>query len=210
MTRARRQRLKEIFARYQKLDCKITLAANEKLKATYAYFIQNYFLTCEDYYHEAADYMTEVLDGHKVRELRPATYNVSGLNNSVIVASLTCRPSTGVDFDKWESFRDKFKSMIHDDQILTNVERHALFVFICKRQDASNALDHLAMTNDNFTIAWNILASRYDNKRRLIMIHLQSLFNLSSLSTETSNDLRDQTNKAIQALSNLGCEHWDD
>jgi len=47
------------------------------------------------------------------------------------------------------------------------------------------------------------------------MIHLQSLFNLPSLTTETSNDLRtlrDQTNKAIQVLSNLGCatEHWDD
>ena len=46
-------------------------------------------------------------------------------------------------------------------------------------------------------------------------MHLQSLFNLPSLTTETSNNLRmlrDQTNKAIQALSNLGCatEHWDD
>ena len=54
-----------------------------------------------------------------------------------------------------------------------------------------------------------------DNKCRLITIHLQSLFNLLLLTTETSNDLRtlrDHTNKAIQALSNLDCatEHWDD
>ena len=45
----------------QELDCKIALAANEKLKAIHAYVIQNYFLTCEDYYHEATDYMVEVL-----------------------------------------------------------------------------------------------------------------------------------------------------
>jgi len=37
---------------------------------------------CEDYYHEAADYMAEVLDCHEVREPRPATHDVSGLNNS--------------------------------------------------------------------------------------------------------------------------------
>ena len=51
--------LKEIFARCQELDCKIMLAADEKSKATHAYFTQNYFLTCEDYYHKAADYMAE-------------------------------------------------------------------------------------------------------------------------------------------------------
>ena len=75
---------------------------------------------------------------------------------------------------------------------------HALLCS-CVKGDASNALDHLAIINDNFTIAWNIFVSQYDNKRRLIVIHLQSLFNLLSLTTETSNDLRmlrDQINKA--------------
>ncbi|KYM98772.1 hypothetical protein ALC62_10500 [Cyphomyrmex costatus] len=104
--------------------------------------------------------------------------------------------------------------MIHDDQSLTNVERMH-YLCSCVKGDASNVLDHLAVTNDNFGIAWNILVSRYDNKRRLITTHLQSLFNLPSLATETSKDLRtlrDQTNKAIQALSNLdrATEHWDD
>ncbi|XP_018392969.1 PREDICTED: uncharacterized protein LOC108772023, partial [Cyphomyrmex costatus] len=70
-------------------------------------------------------------------------------------------------------------------------------------------------TNSNFEIVWNILLSRYDNKRRLITTHLTSLFNLPTCTYETSNNLRnirDQTNKAIQALSNLGCatEHWSD
>ncbi|EGI65451.1 hypothetical protein G5I_06042, partial [Acromyrmex echinatior] len=77
-----------------------------------------------------------------------------------------------------ESFRDKFKSMIHEDQSLTNVERMH-YLCSCVKGDASNAFDHLAVTNDNFAIAWNILISRYENKRRLTLtIHLQSLFNL--------------------------------
>ena len=66
---------KETFARFQELNCKIILAANEKLKATHVYFTQNYFLTCEDYNHEAADYIAEVLDCHEVREPRPAAHD---------------------------------------------------------------------------------------------------------------------------------------
>ena len=108
------------------MDCKIMLAADEKLKATHAYFTQNYFLTCEDYYHEAIAYMAEVLDCHEIREPCPTEHDVSGLNNlvPVIVASSEDQfANFRRNFDKWESFYDKFKSMIHDNQSLTNVER---------------------------------------------------------------------------------------
>ena len=74
-------------------------------------------------------------------------------------------PTFDRSFDKWESFCDKFKSMIYDDQNLTNFE-HMHYLCSCVKEDASNALDHFAVINDNFTIAWNILVSRYDNKCR--------------------------------------------
>ncbi|KYN30356.1 hypothetical protein ALC56_15332 [Trachymyrmex septentrionalis] len=82
ITRQRLATLKETFARCQKLDCKIMLAADEKSKAIHTYFTQSYFLTYEDYYHEVADYMAQVLNCHEVRETRPAVHDVSGLNNS--------------------------------------------------------------------------------------------------------------------------------
>jgi len=50
---------------------------------------------------------------------------------------------------------------------LTNVE-HMHYLYSCVKEDVNNALD--AVINDNFIIAWNILISRYDNKRRLITI----------------------------------------
>jgi len=57
ITRQRLATLKETFARCQEMDCKIMLAADEKLKTIHAYFTQNYFLTFEDCFHEAVDYM---------------------------------------------------------------------------------------------------------------------------------------------------------
>ncbi|XP_018399454.1 PREDICTED: uncharacterized protein LOC108777138 [Cyphomyrmex costatus] len=216
VTRQRLTTLKETFAKCQELDVQL-LAADEKVKATHAYFTQNYFLTCEDCYNDAADFMAELLDSHESRESSSAAYEVSGINHSFRAMSHLPRinlPTFDGTFEKWESFRDKFKSMICDDHNLTNVDRMH-YLCSCVKGSASNVLDHLAVTNNNFTIAWNILVSRYDNKRRLITVHLQSLVNLPSIASETSNDLRslrDQTNKALQALSNLGCatEHWDD
>jgi len=100
ITRQRLSILKETFDRCQEMDCKIMLAADEKLKATHAYFTQNYFLTCEDYYHEAIAYMAEVLDCHEIREPCPAEHDVS-LNNliPVIVASSE---------DQFANFRREF------------------------------------------------------------------------------------------------------
>ncbi|KYM95826.1 hypothetical protein ALC62_13525 [Cyphomyrmex costatus] len=217
VTRQRLATLKETFARCQELDSKLTLFADGKLKETHAYFTQSYFLQCEDYYNEAADFMAEVLATHESRETPLAAHDVSEFHTSFRSMSKLPRinlPMFDGTFEKWESFRDKFKSMIYDDCTLTNVDRMH-YLSSCVEGSARNALDHLAVTNSNFEIAWNILLSRYDNKRRLITTHLTSFFNLPTCTNETSNNLRnirDQTNKAIQALSNLGCatEHWDD
>ncbi|KAG5327787.1 YI31B protein, partial [Pseudoatta argentina] len=60
------------------LDVLISKKAGGTLGHQHAYFTQNYFLTCEDYYHEAADYM----GANEVREPRPAAHDISGLDNS--------------------------------------------------------------------------------------------------------------------------------
>jgi len=83
----------------------------------------------------------------------------------------------------------------------------------CVKEDVNNALD--AVINDNFIIAWNILISRYDNKSSPYydIYNRFSIYHRSRQKTPTNlRTLRDQINKAIQALSNLGyaTEHWDD
>ncbi|XP_029166951.1 uncharacterized protein LOC114937603 [Nylanderia fulva] len=218
VTRQRLVTLKEAFATCQELDSRIGLHADDDDKASHTYFTKNSFLECEDCYNEAADYMAEVLESYESR-IPPATssQNVSGLHDVFRPASHLPRinlPTFDGSIDKWESFRDKFQSMIHNDPSLSNVDR-LHYLCSCVKGDASNALDHLAVTNNNFDVAWRILVSRYDNKRRLVTTHLQSLLNLPLLTTETAHDLRqlrDQTNKAIQALRNLNrpVEHWDD
>ncbi|EFN66945.1 hypothetical protein EAG_00505, partial [Camponotus floridanus] len=86
-------------------------------------------------------------------------------------------PTFNGTFNRWESFRDRFKAIIIDNRNLTNVDR---LQYLCSSLsgDASNALNNLAITDANFAVAWDILTSRYENKCRLINGHLQTLFSL--------------------------------
>ncbi|XP_077280836.1 uncharacterized protein LOC143907758 [Temnothorax americanus] len=218
VTRQRLTTLKETFAKCQELHGKISFLADEKLRVSHLYFTQNYFIACEDYYNEAADYMADVLASH---EDHPSPFGTlrDGSSLSEPFRTTTHLPRINLptfdgSTDKWESFRDRFKSLVHNEPNLSNVNR---MHYLCSsvKGEASKALDHLAVTDHNFDVAWKILVSRYDNKRRLITVHLQNLLNLPSVNSETSKDLcnlRDQTNAAIQALKNLDrrVEHWDD
>jgi len=68
------------------LDCKITLAAETESNLCILHPELQYFLTCEDYYHEAADYMTKILDCHEIHEPHPAAHNISGLDLRYVIS----------------------------------------------------------------------------------------------------------------------------
>jgi len=78
--------LKETFIRSQELYCKITRIADEKLKATHKYLTEDQFLTCEDSFHEALDYISELLNCYEPNPIAPDT---DGFDPSfrIIVAS---------------------------------------------------------------------------------------------------------------------------
>jgi len=123
-------------------------------------------------------------------------------------------PTFDGSYDKWESFRDRFRSMIIGEVSLSNVQRlHHLFS--CLKGDAIAAIEHLPLTSENFPVAWQILSSRYENKRRLISTHLNKLFTLPNVNVKSAHELRalrDKANSAIAALRNLDrpIDQWND
>jgi len=192
--------LEKTFDKSQELHCKITQFADENLKATHAYFIEEQFLACEDSYDEAGDYLVEVLDSY---EPNLTVLDTDGSNPSSRSSSHLPKinlPTYDGSLDKWDSFRDRFKSMIINDS--NNVDRMH-YLTSCLTEKASNAISNLAVTHNNFSVAWNLLVHRFEYNRRLVRVHLRSLFELLSLTVSTSNGfriLRDQINSAIQAL----------
>ncbi|XP_011149111.1 uncharacterized protein LOC105189010 [Harpegnathos saltator] len=204
VVRQRLASLKETFTKCQELDIKLN-SATEAQKANSNYFSSKLFYQCEDYYNEATDFMAETLG--TIETSQPSAIHK--------VSQDPVRPSSHLPrldlptFDgtprQWESYRDRFRSLIHQDRTLSDVERlHYLLSTL--KGEALTALGHLALTDANFDMAWKILVSRYENKRRLITEHLTTLFKLPALTTENPvglRKLRDLTNSAIQALKNL-------
>lgn len=210
--------LHEQFAKVQDLDVELYTAADETLRTTNAYFKEDHLLKCEGDYHTALDFMHEVISDFEPKE----SSTTLTVDNSIVSTSSRpvshlprlALPTFDGSFANWETFRDRFKSMIVDDQGLSNVER---MHYLCSvlSGDASRAISHLNVTEANFTIAWDLITSRYENKRRLIYTHLHALFSLPQVVCENSKslqNLRDQTNLSIQALKNLGrrVTAWDD
>lgn len=105
------------------------------MKSTHAYFVQNYFLACEDCYNEAADYIAKVLADHEM----PPAANVSGLSDSFRLSSHLPKINLSTfdgSFDKWENFHNKFTSMIRSGTSLSNLEcMHYLCSYV--KEDAS-------------------------------------------------------------------------
>ncbi|XP_046145575.1 uncharacterized protein LOC123988861, partial [Osmia bicornis bicornis] len=213
ITHQRLGTLKEIYAKCQELDAEILVRTDHKIQSSHPYFTEERFLSCEEAFNEAADFMAEIIS--RTDQVQTKAAAASDLPGTASTRLPKLRlPSFDGSFDKWETFRDKFTSLIINDVSLTNVDRMH-YLSSCITGDASNALTHLAVTDSNFPVAWKILSSRYENKRRLIAFHIHALHNLPIARSETFQNLRDlsdKVNASIQALLNLDrpVKEWDD
>ncbi|XP_037818450.1 uncharacterized protein LOC119608194 [Lucilia sericata] len=80
--------------------------------------------------------------------------------------------------------------------------------------EARDLLKTCPITNDGFEMAWQNLVNRYENKRILINAQLKTLFNISPISKETSNNIRSIQRTINDCVTNLSLlqidtDNWD-
>lgn len=85
----------------------------------------------------------------------------------------------------------------------------------CLKSEAFDIVRSFAISEANFSVAWDLLTARYNNKRRVVHEHIQSLVTLPQVTSESAvalSSLRDRVNVAVKALSNMGrvVDTWDD
>ncbi|XP_060861320.1 uncharacterized protein LOC132938478 [Metopolophium dirhodum] len=106
---------------------------------------------------------------------------------------------------EWCSFRDMFTSLVHVNEHYTDIKRfHYLLCYLLG--PALTIVKAVPLTADNYSIAWNALKDRYDNKRLLVTAHIEKLFAFAPLTKESPaslslfvNTFRENVS-AIQAL----------
>lgn len=116
-------------------------------------------------------------------------------------------------YENWLEFRDTFTSLINANSEIDNINK---FHYLRASLEGSAALiiKSIEFSGKNYDVAWQLICDRYDNKRLLIHNHVSSLFNIESVTKESSVCLRhliDHINKNLRALETLGepVMHWD-
>lgn len=146
------------------------------------------------------------------------------LNNSIGRAGLALGAHTGVrlpqislpefngDIRVWLSFKSTYMSLIHESGELSDVQKFH-YLKSALKGEAAKLIESLAITSDNYNIAWDTVTKRYSNEYLLKKRHLQALMEYPKVEKESSSAIHalvDEFEQRLKILKQLGekTEHW--
>lgn len=86
-------------------------------------------------------------------------------------------PTFNGNFTRWQEYKDSFAAMVHTNRDLTDSQK-LNYLKASVKGEPSDMLRALTITDENYTIAFNKLMKRYDNKRRIVDTHIREILNL--------------------------------
>lgn len=116
-------------------------------------------------------------------------------------------------YHDWLEFADLFESLVHNNVSLDNIHKFH-YLRSSLEGGAAQVIRSIEFTSNNYSIAWQLIRERYDNKRLLIFNHVKALFNIEQIHKESSHKLRtliDTFSKHLHSLQQLNqpTEYWD-
>jgi hypothetical protein len=99
-----------------------------------------------------------------------------------------------------------FESAVHNNASLTNIDKFNYLMSLLEGQ-ALRAINGLAVTEENYQAAIDILRERFGNTQQLISAHMDELLKLQTCSGEKSSQLRyiyDKVSVNLRGLESLG------
>ncbi|GFV85878.1 integrase catalytic domain-containing protein [Trichonephila clavipes] len=107
--------------------------------------------------------------------------------------------------ENWISFKELFKSSILHNKSISDLEK-LQYLQASVRGDAAKLIRGFAITVDNLKNCWDILCSRYENKRQLALNQINKLFSIKISRANTSKlllEIIDICNEVIRNLKTL-------
>jgi len=198
--RARKRDLESIINNFHVeqnniIDLLIELGREQKYKQNHA-SVETHIM--EQYY-----FITAIADAIIANE--PSSTIVTKNENSHIQLPKIQLPNFDGDLLRWCAFRDTFKSLVHDNTNLSNIERFHYLMSVVSG-NAGSVVRTIPLSDVNYSVAWNALNERFDNKRLIINAHLEKLFNFPPIKVASLNELKlflDTFEENINALDKL-------
>lgn len=137
----------------------------------------------------------------------------SQINLKSVKLPMISLPKFDGGYESWLEFRDIFKSLIHENSELVEIQKF-YYLKACLEGNSAKVIQSLKLSAANYDVAWQTLVDRYDNTNLLIQNHIKSLYNIEPIQRESSSKIRnlvDNVTKNLRSLTLLGepVEHWD-
>lgn len=160
---ARLDILEQNWAKFQQEHENLCLFESDVVK-DHSYLKERIYEICQAFYVYARAQL------HALRDASEAPTTRSNLSEQDASSSLRPRsslpriklPVFSGNYQSWRSFHDLFTALIRDNVDLTNVEKMH-YLKTCVTDEAARLVGNLTISDDNFTIAWTQLVSRYEN-----------------------------------------------
>ncbi|XP_050431415.1 uncharacterized protein LOC126839984 [Adelges cooleyi] len=122
-------------------------------------------------------------------------------------------PKFDGDIQKWSSFYDVFKAMVHNDDAYS-VAQKFFYLRSCLEGSALDLVRSIPVSDANYETVVRRLIQRFDNQSLVIQSHIQSILDcpqVEEASSETINELYSCVCTQVAALKALNqpVEHWD-
>lgn len=138
---------------------------------------------------------------------------VSDVQRNIVLPKIKLPEFSGA-YDMWYNFYDTFKSLIHDDTKLSNIQKFH-YLQAALKGEAAQIIHSLEISDANYDMAWTLLKSRFENKKVIIRTHIKHIFELPNVTKGSQSSLReflDKFQKHFQSLKNLKLpvDKWDE
>jgi len=93
-------------------------------------------------------------------------------------------PSFDGSVTSWCAFRDTFKSLVHEDSDIGDIQK---FHYLSQSLTGSalSVIKSIPLSAANYSVAWSALSDRFENKRLLATAHLDKIFAFKPIAQES-------------------------
>lgn len=123
-------------------------------------------------------------------------------------------PSFDGQSANWPAFLDQFNSMVVNSPKISSTDKLILLKKSLEKGSAHAIVQNFPLTDLDWTNAWEAVKYRYDHKRELCYAYLSKIFNLTPMTYQHQDGIRniiDTVNDCTRALHNLkiNTDSWD-
>ncbi|XP_055603976.1 uncharacterized protein LOC129752213 [Uranotaenia lowii] len=129
-------------------------------------------------------------------KIRPVPAGSTQHTSSQFDSALPCHtrypeltlPIFSGELSKWINFRDNFRSLIHENPLLNDVDKFN-YLRTSLRDDALLQINQIQVSATNYGLAWTTLESKYENHKLIAQEHMGALFAAPSMRSESFEGL---------------------